>query len=562
MTLPSPPPARPATITHTVSNTGGYTGVAAASVSVTLPDDDAVTITPTTLTVAENAGTATYTVVLNKAPTANVTVTPTSSDPAEATVSGALTFTGKNWNTAQTVTVTGVNDTSVTPAGQTATITHTVSNTGGYTNVPAPDVAVTLPDDDAVTITPTTLTVAENDAATISTYTVVLNKKPTAPVTVTPASADSTVATVSGALTFTADTWDTAQTVTVTGVDGYSDGDRSTTISHTVSTTGGYTNVTAPDVAVTLLDDAPTPDTLDGGTPGDGSSGGGGGGGAGAAGDQHGNTPATATRGAVGSSTPGQIHAPTDQDYFAIAVPQAGLLVVETSGSTDTQGSLTTPDGQVLAQADSGGAQQNFQVRQRVAAGDYLVAVSGTDTGSYRLEVDLLVGFVDNPQPASAQSGIGVLSGWVCEAETVEFELNGELQEATYGTERTDTEPYCEDTNNGFGLLYNWNKLGDGEHTVRVVVDGIEFATLPVTVTTLGLDTDFPTGLTGEATLMDFPTDGESLRLVWQEAQQNFALAEGPVTQRGTTRDWTWAVLGNPAPGSYQSGVRVISGWV
>ena len=136
------------------------------------------------------------------------------------------------------------------------------------------------------------------------------------------------------------------------------------------------------------------------------------------------------------------------------------------------------------------------------------------------------------------------------------------LQEAAYGTERTDTVDQCGDTNNGFGLLYNWNKLGDGAHTVRVLVDGIEFATLPVSVTTLGLDEEFPTGLTGEATLLDFPTDGESVRLVWQEAQQNFALAGGPVTQSGTTRDWTWAVLGNPAPGSYQSGVRVISGWV
>ena len=277
--------------------------------------------------------------------------------------------------------------------------------------------------------------------------------------------------------------------------------------------------------------------------------------------DQHGDTPATATSVAVDSSTPGQMNSSTDQDYFTIAVPQAGLLVVETSGSVDTLGVLTTPDGQMLAQADSGGVRQNFQLTQRVTAGDYLVAVSGTGTGSYRLEVDLLVGFVDNPQPDSAQSGIGVLSGWVCEAETVEFELNGALQEAAYGTERTDTQLYCEDTNNGFGLLWNWNLLGAGPHTVRVVVDGIEFATLPITVTTLGLDDEFPTGLTGEATLEDFPTAGESVRLVWQEAQQNFALAEGPTTPRGSTRDPNWAFLENPAPGSYQSGIRVISGW-
>ena len=199
---------------------------------------------------------------------------------------------------------------------------------------------------------------------------------------------------------------------------------------------------------------------------------------------------------------------------------------------------------------------------RRVAAGTYLVAVTGTGTGSYRLEVDLIVGFVDNPQPHSAQSGVGVLSGWVCEAGTVEVELNGVLQEAAYGTERTDTEDHCGDTDNGFGLLWNWNLLGDGEHTVRVVVDGVEFATLPVTVTTLGLDTDFPRGLTGETTLVDFPTKGETMRLVWQEAQQNFALAAGPTTRSGSTRDPDWAFLENPRPGSYQSGISVLSGWV
>ena len=278
--------------------------------------------------------------------------------------------------------------------------------------------------------------------------------------------------------------------------------------------------------------------------------------------DQHGDTPATATAIAADSSTPGEMNSSTDMDYFTIPVPQAGLLVVETTGSVDTSGTLTTSDGTVLAQADSGGTRRNFQITQRVPAGTYLVIVTGRGTGGYRLEVDLIVGFVDNPQPDSAQSGIGVLSGWVCEAETVEVELNGVLQEAAYGTERTDTEPYCEDTNNGFGLLWNWNRLGDGPHTVRVVVDGIEFATPTVTVTTLGLDDEFPTGLTGGTTLMDFPTEGETMRLVWQEAQQNFALAEGEGEGGGTHRDMGTTVLENPQPGSYQSGIRVLSGWV
>ena len=47
----------------------------------------------------------------------------------------------------------------------------------------------------------------------------VLNKAPTANVTVTPTSSDTEEATVSEALTFTNDNWAEARTVTVTGVD-------------------------------------------------------------------------------------------------------------------------------------------------------------------------------------------------------------------------------------------------------------------------------------------------------------------------------------------------------
>ena len=278
--------------------------------------------------------------------------------------------------------------------------------------------------------------------------------------------------------------------------------------------------------------------------------------------DQHGNTPATASSVAVGSTTFGRIHSSSDRDYFSLSVPQAGLLVVETTGRTDTLGTLWDAAQSLLAQAHIGGTQENFQLQAQVEPGTYIIAVGGRRTGSYRLLVDLLVGSVENPRSDSTQSGIGVLSGWVCEADTVEFELNGVLHQAAYGTERADTEEQCGDTDNGYGLLYNWNLLGDGEHTVRVLVDGIEFASLPVSVTTLGLGVEFPTGLQGAAVLADFPTPGETSRLTWQEAQQNFALTGDAGSSGGTHSDRDRAVLENPAPGSYQSGVRVLSGWV
>ena len=70
-----------------------------------------MTAATTPLTTTEAGGTATFTVVLNTQPTANVTIALSSSNPAEGTVLPAsLVFTTANWNVAQTVTVTGVDD--------------------------------------------------------------------------------------------------------------------------------------------------------------------------------------------------------------------------------------------------------------------------------------------------------------------------------------------------------------------------------------------------------------------------------------------------------------------
>ena len=171
------------------------------------------------------------------------------------------------------------------------------------------------------------------------------------------------------------------------------------------------------------------------------------------------------------------------------------------------------------------------------------------------------VGYLENPGTAATQSGIGVISGWVCEAAVVEIELNGVPQEAAYGTERLDTEPECGDTDNGFGLLFNWNLLGDGVHEVVAFVDGAELTRTTVTVTTLGME--FLRDVTGTCEATDFPLAGEHVTLVWQQAQQNFAIADGEAP-RGADRAGAIQVgyLENPGPNSFQSGIGVISGWV
>ena len=151
-------------------------------------------------------------------------------------------------------------------------------------------------------------------------------------------------------------------------------------------------------------------------------------------------------------------------------------------------------------------------------------------------EPEALVGFLENPRDGSSQSGVGVISGWVCEAETVEVMIwspdggRVDREPAAYGTERTDTAYYpdgtriCGDTDNGFGLLFNWNSRGDGDHVVDVLVDGELLDRATITVTTL--DGEFPRGLSGSYVLEDFPYPGESVTVEWEEALQNFVITE------------------------------------
>ena len=140
-----------------------------------------------------------------------------------------------------------------------------------------------------------------------------------------------------------------------------------------------------------------------------------------------------------------------------------------------------------------------------------------------------LRGYLENPGPHSSQSGIGALWGWVCDAAMVEIEIEtaqGEVEPymADYGMERLDTLEICGDTNNGFVLLVNWNRLGAGEHRVTALVDGLELGRALVQVTTLG--EEFLRGVEGTCEVADFPGEGETTTLAWQQSQQNFVITD------------------------------------
>ena len=168
----------------------------------------------------------------------------------------------------------------------------------------------------------------------------------------------------------------------------------------------------------------------------------------------------------------------------------------------------------------------NRRSRNFVLTDDSPVSGAGGTSGGGRQ-------LLENPQPGSAQSGIGVISGWACEAQQIDIEFNNESANrwrAGTGTRRPDTQAACGDTDNGFGLLFNWNRLGDGTHTVRAFADGVEFANVTVSVTTLGKE--FVQGLTHDLTLPDFPEVGTDVVVTWQQAQQNFVIASAATTLR------------------------------
>ena len=245
-----------ASITHTVSG-ADYNGatITNAVVAVTVDDDDmlGITLSVTALSVTEEGATANYTVELDTEPDGNVTITPMSGDIGAATVSAALIFTDSNWNTAQQVVVTGVDDFDAT--NETVTITHAATGSADYAAVDltAETVMVTVTDDDPRGITLSgvvPVTVTEGETAN---YGVVLDTQPTGDVTVTPDSGDDAVATVSDALVFTPANWNTAQSVTVTGTQDADSEDDSASITHAV-TGADYATVTVTDVAVTVTD--------------------------------------------------------------------------------------------------------------------------------------------------------------------------------------------------------------------------------------------------------------------------------------------------------------------
>lgn len=218
-----------------------YDPVSDLVVQNTTADNDSASFTVTqsggSTGVAESGSTDTFTVSLTAQPATDVVLSVTSGDTGEATVDEAqLTFTNGNWNNAQTVTVTGIND-DLDDGNISVTITVAVVDADShdsYDNVANQTVAAVNTDNDTAgfTIAQSGGATTVTEGATTDDFTLVLNAQPASDVVLSVVSSDTgEVTTGSATVTFTNGNWDTAQTVTLTGVDdNVDDGNINSTI--------------------------------------------------------------------------------------------------------------------------------------------------------------------------------------------------------------------------------------------------------------------------------------------------------------------------------------------
>ncbi len=241
---------------------GNYTGLTGSAVNVVNLDNDTAGVSVSAISgdTTEAGGTASFTITLNSEPIGTVTVNLSSTNPAEGTVGpSSFDFNAGNWNSAQQITVTGVDD-DINDGDQDFAIQIGITSAdGNYGGLAVEDVSVRNVDDDTAGFTVSAISGNTTEAGGSASFTVVLNSEPLADVSTNLSSSDTEEGTVSlSTLTFTPENWNVAQQVTVTGVDDdVADGDQDYTVftAAAVSADETYSGLDPNDVSVSNEDD-------------------------------------------------------------------------------------------------------------------------------------------------------------------------------------------------------------------------------------------------------------------------------------------------------------------
>lgn len=132
------------------------------------------------------------------------------------------------------------------------------------------------------------------------------------------------------------------------------------------------------------------------------------------------------------------------------------------------------------------------------------------------------VGVLGTPVDGDTVSGVGVISGYHCTSKNIEVLVDGvSLGKAGAGTTLLGTQGVCGRTDTGYSLLYAFNNLTNGQHTIAVTADGVPFDTHVVTTFRSG-GQPWLTGVSKSVTVPNFPQPGKAAALKWIESYQNF----------------------------------------
>jgi hypothetical protein len=147
----------------------------------------------------------------------------------------------------------------------------------------------------------------------------------------------------------------------------------------------------------------------------------------------------------------------------------------------------------------------------------------------------------ETPAIGATVSGIGLIRGWACyygpglgaapTIGTITYRIDdGPDRILTYGALREDTEEACSlgpsvpSVHTGYGAVVYWGAYGPGEHTFTLLIDGevVDERQFFVAAPAAG----FMKGLSASYDLEDFPVPGQSVRVEWSEADQNFIIVD------------------------------------
>lgn len=212
--------------------------------------------------VSEIGSSDSFTVILTGQPTSDVVIGVLAADGTEVAVSSRrLTFTPGNWDSPQTLTVTGVDDPDIDGLWL-SSITLSIEDHNSdplYSEVPDQVVTVGTLDDDFAGFTISKPNAVVDEAGIPDTIRIALSSRPQSNVAFTVVSTNTDEVTVStDTLTFFPGTWNIPQTVTLFAVeDGVNDGNQTTDVAIAVvpsASDNRFDNLGTRNVSVVTLD--------------------------------------------------------------------------------------------------------------------------------------------------------------------------------------------------------------------------------------------------------------------------------------------------------------------